>query len=234
MDELNNTGGSSGKRALVIGATGLVGTELVRQLVEDPVYGGITTLTRRLLPLENPKLRQVQADFASLDRYGEEFEGIDAVFCCLGTTMRTAGSKEAFRRVDLEYPVETVHLARRAGVRQFAVISAMGASESSLFFYNRVKGEMERMVQEAGLPAVYVFRPSLLMGDRQEHRPGEAAAERISSALPFLWSGPLRKYKPVHVRTVAAAMRAAVRKGARGVHVYENLQLEDLADSTLG
>ncbi|WP_438444724.1 oxidoreductase [Gorillibacterium sp. sgz5001074] len=216
------------KQALVLGATGLVGTQLVRQLLEDPSYGQIIALVRRPLDSGHPKLRQVVADYNRLEDYQDDFAA-DAVFCCLGTTMKTAGSKEVFRRVDLDYPVEAARLAREAGARQFAVISALGARESSAFFYNRVKGEMERRVRESGPACIHVFQPSLLLGERQERRTGEAAASKLSRALPFLWSGPLRPYKPVHAATVAAAMRAAVRLGQPGFHVHVNRDLEALA-----
>lgn len=217
-----------GYTALVLGATGLVGSELAGQLLKDPAYEQVTALVRRLLPGADPKLRQVTVDYDRLELAKEYFR-VDAVFCCLGTTMRTAGSKEAFRRVDLEYPDLAARLARESGVRYFAVVSALGADESSLFFYNRVKGEMERRIRDSGIPSVYVFQPSLLLGDRREHRTGEASAAKLSRSMPFLWSGPLRKYKPVHAKTVAAAMRAAVARAEPGFRVYVNRGLEAMA-----
>jgi uncharacterized protein YbjT (DUF2867 family) len=216
------------KHALVLGASGLVGTALVTQLLEDQDYGRVTALVRKPMSLSHPKLKQITADYERLESYREAFEA-DTVYCCLGTTMKTAGSKEAFRRVDLDYPVKAAQLAQAAGVRHFSVISAMGARENSMYFYNRVKGEMERRLRETGLPSLYIFRPSLLLGDRQEHRTGEAAAALLSRKLPFLWAGPLRKYKPVEARTVAAAMRAATRLGAPGAHIFENKDLPGLA-----
>jgi uncharacterized protein YbjT (DUF2867 family) len=216
-----------GQTALVLGATGLVGSELVNQLLEDPAYDRVTVLTRRSVP-SAPKLRQLTVDFERLEQYKDEFQ-VDAVYCCLGTTMKQAGSRNAFTRVDLEYPVLAARLAKEASARCFAVISALGVKESSPFFYNRVKARMEREVRETGLPSVHVFRPSLLLGDRREHRSGEAAASKLSRGLTFLWKGPLRKYKPVQARTVANAMRAAVSGALPGFHIYDNQVLEVMA-----
>jgi uncharacterized protein YbjT (DUF2867 family) len=217
------------KHALVLGASGLVGSRLLDQLLEDSEYAQVTILVRRKLPLSHPKLNQISVDYEQMPIYADAF-AVDAVFCCLGTTMKKAGSKEAFRRVDLDYPVEAAKLARDRGVKQFAVISSTGAKESSPFFYSRVKGEMERLLQETGLPELHIFRPSLLLGNRSEHRPGEAAAAAISRSLPFLYSGPFRRYKPAPDRTVAAAMRAALHDGAQGrrVRIYESEQIAEL------
>ncbi len=216
------------KHAVVLGATGMVGTQLVRQLAEDPQYGRVTALVRRPLSSAYPKVKQVIADMDKLEAYGQDFDA-DAVFCCLGTTIKTAGSQEAFRRVDLDYPLTAGRLAKQAGVPVFAVISSLGADVGSPFFYSRVKGEMERRLGELGLPSLYIFRPSLLIGQRSEKRPGEQAAAAISRAMPFLYSGPFRKYKPVEADVVAAAMRGAVRQGESGLRIYPSAALPDLA-----
>lgn len=216
------------KHAVVLGATGMVGTQLVRQLIEDPQYGGVTALVRRPLSSSPPGVEQVMADMDRLEEYGSLFEA-DAVFCCLGTTIKTAGSQDAFRRVDLEYPLAAARLAKQYGVTAFAVISSLGADVKSPFFYSRVKGDMEHSLGELGLPSLYILRPSLLLGQRAESRPGEQAAAVISRAMPFLYSGPLRKYKPVEAGVVAAAMRGAVRLGEPGVKIYPSAALPELA-----
>lgn len=216
------------KHAVVLGATGMVGTQLVRQLAEDPQYGSVTALVRRPLPSPHPGVEQVMADMDRLEVYGPVFEA-DAVFCCLGTTIKTAGSQQAFRRVDLDYPLAAARLAKQAGVPAFAVISSLGADVKSPFFYSRVKGEMESGLEELELSSLSVLRPSLLIGQRSESRPGEQAAAAISRAMPFLYSGPFRKYKPVEAEVVAAAMRGAVRQGASGVRIYPSAELPELA-----
>ncbi len=216
------------KHAVVLGATGMVGTQLVRQLAEDPQYGRVTALVRRPLSTPHPEVGQVIADLDRLEEYSQVFQA-DVVYCCLGTTIKTAGSQQAFRRVDLDYPVAAARLAKQSGVPAFAVISSLGADVKSPFFYSRVKGEMEHRLGELGLPSLYILRPSLLLGQRTENRPGEQAAAAISRVMPFLYSGPFRKYKPVEADVVAAAMRGAVRQGESGVRIYPSAELPDLA-----
>lgn len=220
-----------GLRAVVLGATGLVGSQLVRQLVQDPEYGKVTALVRRPMGWSHSVLEEIITDFDKLDEYQGAFSA-DVVYCCLGTTIKTAGSKAAFRLVDLDYPLAAAQLAKQAGVRTYAVISSLGADGSSPFFYSRVKGEMERRLDEMGFPSLYIVRPSLLLGDRTENRPGERAASAVSRTLPFLFSGPFRKYKPVEAGVVAAAMRGAVQRGEPGIRIYPSAELSALAQNT--
>lgn len=216
------------KTAVVIGASGLVGKELSLQLAEDPEYSSVTVLIRKQMDITHPHIRQVLVDFDNLAQYRAEFAAED-IYCCLGTTIAKAGTREAFRRVDLEYPLQAAQLAAAEGAKQFAVITAMGANESSPFFYNRVKGELERRLAECGLHALHIVRPSLLLGHRQEKRTGEEWAAAVSRRLPFLWRGPLKRYRPIQAASVAAAMRAVVRQGKTGVHRYESAELHRLA-----
>jgi len=185
--------------AVVAGATGLVGSELVRRLLAQRAYRRIVALSRR--PLDpNPRLEVVEAAYDQLHRVLDpatrRSEPID-VFCCLGTTIRSAGSHEAFRRVDRDYVVALGRWARDADARRFVVVSAAGADASSRVFYNRVKGEMERELAALGLPSLVIARPSLLAGERDEFRP----AERVALAL----TRPMRALLPATVRPIAAA-----------------------------
>lgn len=213
------------KTALVAGATGLVGGELVKLLLEAPEYGGVTALVRRPLAVNHARLEQVMVDFAALDRFRERFR-VDDVFCCLGTTIKKAGSQEAFRQVDLEYPAAMARLAREEGARQFLIVTATGADPRSGIFYNQVKGQAEEAIRAAGLPAVHIFRPSLLLGRRQERRPGEQFATAVSRVIP--WVGPLKRYRPIEAKVVAAVMCRAAQAGAAGVHTYESGRIAEL------
>lgn len=212
---------ASGKRALVLGASGLVGGELVRLLAGDPAYSKVTALVRRPLSFSHDKLEQKVTEFDRLDSLLPDFQ-VDDVYCCLGTTIKKAGSQEAFRRVDLELPLQAARLARQAGAGRFLAISSLGANEHGLVFYSRVKGEMERRLRETGLAEIHIFRPSLLLGERSEPRFGESAAARVYRAMPFLFGGPLRRYRPIYARTVASAMAAAARRGKAGFFLYES------------
>jgi len=195
----------SAKNALLAGATGLVGGYLLRRLLAHPSYARVEILVRRELPIRDPKLTQRIVEFA---RLGAGAQGVapDDVFCCLGTTIRKAGSEEAFRRVDYDYPLVLARLAKAAGAGKFLMVSALGADLKSAVFYNRVKGEVEQAIAAIGLPAAYSFRPSLLTGPRAEHRPGEKIGIAVGKLIAPLLIGALRKYRPIHADTVAAAM----------------------------
>jgi uncharacterized protein YbjT (DUF2867 family) len=207
------------RRILLAGATGLVGRELLALLVADPTVRELIALVRRPLPPEarHARLREVVVDFERLDRDPALF-AVDQVFCALGTTIRQAGSQEAFRRVDLEYPLRIATLARAAGARHFLLVSALGADQGSRVFYNRIKGELEERVRALGYPALTIARPSLLEGDRAEFRLVEVVTSKLSFLLPGRW-------KPVHVRQVARALVHAAARDAAGERVMENVEL---------
>ncbi|GAB4320502.1 MAG: hypothetical protein Kow00127_12790 [Bacteroidales bacterium] len=192
-------------RAIVAGATGLVGRELIAQLTRSPHYEKVWALTRRPAEFDSPAPEQLVIDF---DRIPESLPDVQAdhLFCALGTTINKAGTREEFRKVDQHYVIALGRWAKEHGINKFLAVSAMGASERSLFFYNRVKGQTEAGLKELGLPSLFIFRPSLLLGKRNKKRPAEETAEKIFRVLNPLMAGPLKKYKPVEAGTVAAAM----------------------------
>ena len=193
------------KRALIAGATGLVGGYVLRRLLAHPSYSHVEILVRRESPIRTPKFTQRIVDFEHLDA-GLPGIAPGEVFCCLGTTIRKAGSKEAFWRVDYDYPLALARLTKAAGAGKFLMVSALGANPKSAAFYNRVKGEVEQAVATIGLPVAYFFRPSLLLGPRTESRPGEKIGTAVGKAIAPLMIGGLRKYRPIHADAVAAAM----------------------------
>lgn len=215
---------------MIAGATGLVGGHVLRALLEHPAYERVTALVRRGLAAHHQKLVQREIDFDLLADLGAVPRRSDTdVFCCLGTTIRTAGSREAFRRVDLVYVTELAKAAHREGAAQFLLVSALGADVRSRVFYSRVKGEAEAAVRQVGLPTVHIFRPSLLLGDRPEFRPGERIAGVAGRLLQPLLVGPLRPYRPIAAATVARAMVRAATRGALGsVHVYRSDEIQAL------
>ena len=167
----------------------------------------------------------------NFDRLAElgDLPRVDDVFCCLGTTMKRAGSEEAFRRVDFTYVHELARLASRHGASRFLLVSALGANSRSRVFYNRVKGEVEEAVRKLPFDGVHIFRPSLLLGERRESRPGERFAILAARALGFMFVGPLGRYRPIAARAVAVAMIRIAKDAARGVHVYESDRIRALA-----
>ncbi len=209
------------RRAVLIGATGLVGNALLRHLLSVDLYDAVLALVRRDLNVEHERLVRRVVDFDRLEDHRELFAA-DDVFCCLGTTMAKAGSPEAFRLVDYEYPVRASRIARAMGARRFFIVTAIGARPDSRVFYNRVKGEVEREIALAGFEAMHVFRPSLLLGERTERRPGEDFAQMLAPLMRLVMRGPLRDYLPVRAEDVARAMVRAAEGAARGVVVHES------------
>ena len=213
--------------ALVAGATGLVGAECVRQLSADAAVGEVRALVRRPLPRELaalPRVIEQRADFERLEEHAGGF-ACDWVFCALGTTIKKAGTRDAFRRVDFDYALAVARIGRERGATHFLLVSARGADPTSRFFYYRVKGELEVAVQALGYPCVTIARPSLLVGERGERRRGEELALRFGGLLP-------RASRPVPAGQVAAALVRAAREARPGVRVIENPELLGAGRST--
>ena len=199
------------RAALLVGATGLIGSFLLQRLLAAGRYARVTVWARRDIGRTHPKLKVEIADFARLQERRVEAED---VFCCLGTTIKQAGSQAAFRRVDYDYPVALAMAAAGGGARRLLVVSALGANPDSRVFYNRVKGEMEVAVRAAGVPRTVFFRPSLLSGPRVQERLGEKIGLVVGNVLGSL----LGKYRPIHADLVAAAMlKAAEEDRSTGV-----------------
>ncbi len=207
------------RSALLVGATGAVGGFVLQQLCADPAFQAVTVLARRQPAQNHPKLRVQQTDFDLLDAQHALF-AVDDVFCCLGTTLRSAGSKAAFERVDYHYVVKCAELAAQAGARQFLLISAIGASAKSPAFYSQVKGRAEEAVKQQRIPSIHILQPSLLLGPRTESRPGEHFAKMLAPALSLITRGRLAKYRPIQAEEVARRMLAYAKSDQPGVHVH--------------
>lgn len=216
------------KTALIAGATGLVGRYCLARLLDEPVYGRVIALVRRPLPQTDAKLEQRVIDFDRLGLEGTEFPAADDVFCCLGTTIKVAGSEAAFRQVDFVYVVSFASLALGRGAKQFLLVSSLGANAKSGIFYSRVKGETEAAITALLFEGRHVFRPSILLGEREESRPGERAGIVLMRGASFAMLGPLRKYRPIAAATVGRAMVRVALQAARGVHIYESDAIEQL------
>lgn len=202
------------KRILLVGATGLVGSHVLRQALADPGVAQVVAPTRKSL-VPHPKLLNPVVDFNQLPQDAEWWR-VDAVVCTLGTTIRVAGSQAAFYKVDHDHPLEVAYLARRHGARAFALNSALGADTASRVFYSRTKGETERDLQAVGYPSLTLVRPGLIGGVRQESRPAEQMAVRLSQ-----WVQPLlpRRYRVVPADRIALHLLHAALAGTPGVHV---------------
>ncbi|HEX8141262.1 MAG TPA: NAD(P)H-binding protein [Pyrinomonadaceae bacterium] len=209
------------RTALLLGATGLVGGHCLDLLLKDAAYGKVTTLGRRLLPVEHQKLEQQVVDFTRLADFASLLEAQD-IFSCLGTTIKKAGTREAFRQVDFSYPYEAARIAVKNGAEQLLLVSSLGADARSGIFYNRVKGELEDAVSKLPFRGIQIFRPSLLLGKRDEFRRGERISEYAMKTFSFLLVGPLDKYRPVQARAVATAMLRVAKANPAGVNIFES------------
>lgn len=207
------------KTAMIIGANGLVGNELLQLLLKSDYYTTVVSVTRRALNLSHKKLLQLVIDYNRLYEL-KEIIGADDVYCCLGTTIKKAGSQEKFRTVDYEYPIKMAKLSLSNGSRQFLLVSSLGASVKSSVFYSRTKGEVEEEIKKMDYEGIHIFQPSLLLGDRSEKRTGEDLAKRIFNIIPFIFKGALKKYKPIEASKVAEVMYKVAQENNNGTHTY--------------
>jgi len=213
-----------GFSACVIGASGLVGRALVAQLCNDPHVDTVHVILRRPFDSfgDSAKLVPHIVDFDQMEQFA--WPACDVMCCCLGTTIKTAGSQAAFQRVDFDYVVRSAKLARQAGSKRLLVVSAMGADSYSSIFYNRVKGEMEAAVESLDYDSIAIFRPSLLTGKRSEFRLGELFA--ILLFRPFNFLIP-KKYRMISARAVARAMVLSLHDELCGFVVIESGQMQN-------
>lgn len=221
---------STGPRhAIVLGSSGLVGARAVDRLLADERGGDVTCLVRRASDRAHPRLHERVVDFDAL----ESVPNATDVLCAIGTTMKKAGSREAFRRVDYEIPLRVAELARDAGATRFVLVSSVGASASAGSFYLKTKGELEEALARLAFDELVVLRPSFLAGDRADSRPAEAVGIAFAKAVGGLMVGGLRKYRAISADVVARAMVAACAAppsaGAPRVRVLEHDAIVELA-----
>ena len=210
------------RSVMLLGATGLVGSECLRLLAQDETVGRIVVLTRRHVDSLDAvaKVEQHMVDFDRLTAYAPLF-AVDQIFCALGTTLRKTPRKDRYRVIDFLYPITAAHLGIEKGASHYLVVSAAGASSRSPFFYNRLKGELEDALKALPYRSVTIIQPSVLKGERAEPRASEKLAWKLSFLTP-------RKYKPVEGTSVARALVAAARANQRGVQVILNREIEEI------
>jgi len=215
-----------GKTALIVGATGLIGAQVLQLLLEDDYYDRVIAINRRELPIENDKLYPLTGDFEDLQSFDSELKA-DDVFCCLGTTMKKAGTKEQFFKIDHDYPLRVAQLCHAKGAQEYLLVSALGADKHSKVYYNQVKGQVEEAIGSVGFKSFHVFQPSLLLGPRTEKRVGEDAAKSFFKVFNFLFVGPLKKYRAIDSDKVARAMVKEAKGQKAGLQVYGSALLQE-------
>jgi uncharacterized protein YbjT (DUF2867 family) len=210
------------RKAVIAGCTGLIGAQLLDLLLAHPTYHSVVTISRRPLSIRHEKLEERVMDLEGLDALDPVASGAD-VFCCLGTTIKQAGSESAFRKVDFDYPLALARVTHQQGARSFHLVTAMGSDKNSSIFYNRVKGEAEEAIRLIGFSSLHIYQPSLLLGHRTVKRSGEGAAELVMRALDFVIP---KKYKAIDSAKVAKAMVAGALGTDTGLRVHSSGEMQ--------
>ena len=215
------------KTAWVAGATGLIGNLLLSELLDCDRYSQVVALLRRPVGIQHPRLIEKISDFSQLDI--QALPPADDVYCALGTTIKKAGSQSKDREGDFHYPLNLAKAAKKAGAREFLLVSSVGANAHARNFYLRTKGELEDALAGEHFESLHIFRPSILVGNRQEKRSGERIGIALGKLIAPLMTGSWRKYRPIQASTVALAMIRAPQLEAPGVHIYEFDSIRELA-----
>jgi uncharacterized protein YbjT (DUF2867 family) len=217
------------KTALIIGSTGLIGSQLLDLLLESQEYDKVITFVKRDSGIQHPKLKQHIIDFDKPETYKELVVG-DDFFCSIGTTIKKAGSQNAFRKVDFEYPKQFASLAQQNKVKQFLIITSLGADANSSNFYLKTKGEIQDFLKNCAFESISILQPSLLLGNRTEFRLGEKMGVYFMKLFSFLFIGNLKKYKAIQSEAVAKAMFIIAQKNYKGFQIIESDSIQEIAN----
>ena len=216
----------SERTATLIGATGLVGGELLSLLLDDNYFKKVRILVRRPFTMNHPKLERKLVDFSDADSLLVGLDESDVVFCTIGTTMKKVkGNKEVYRKIDYDIPVNIARYCKIMNCKNYIVVSAVGADSGSRNFYLNLKGEVEDLLKKVGIESTYIMRPSMLLGKRNEFRFGERIAIPLIKKIAFLLPS---KYKPIEARDVARAMLAAAKRHEKGFFICEYKKMKQL------
>lgn len=215
------------KKAILIGATGLIGTDLLDKLIASDSYSEILVLTRRKINNNSPKIKQLIIDFDEIDKYRDELIG-DDVFCCLGSTIKKTPDLKTYKKIDYQYPLDVAKIAFKNGAKTYHIISSMGANPKSSIFYARTKGEIERDLQAIPYQNICIYRPGLLDGNRIEERKTENILIGFMRIMNHILIGPLSKYRSIKIEKVASAMLRQANKNLNGVFIYNSEEIEKL------
>lgn len=216
--------------AVVIGATGLTGNLVLKELLKDDNFKTIRVLGRREVNIAHPKLQQEIVNFNDMNNYTQKFGEGDVIFCCIGTTKKKVkGNKAAYTKIDFDIPVNAARIGISKNFRKFLIISAIGANENSSNFYLQLKGKTENALKQFPFPTLGIFQPSILNGNRNENRTGEAILQTVMDLLSLFLLGPLEKYRAIGANNVAKAMVNASKHQNTGIYYYRYAEIMDLA-----
>ena len=215
--EINN------KKAIVLGASGLIGSQLVYLLLKDETFSQVTLFVRKELSFSDNKLKQITIEFNDLESYNSEFDG-SVIFLCLGTTRKKTPNLEDYRAIDYGITLRAAKLAKSAGIEEVHLISAIGANSKSIIFYSKLKGEIEEDLIKIGFESTYIYQPSMLIGARDESRPTELIFQKLMPFIDLFMIGKLKKYRSVSKEKLAQAILNYQSNTKKGIHLinYKN------------
>ncbi|MBV8389407.1 MAG: oxidoreductase [Mucilaginibacter sp.] len=215
-------------KAVIAGASGLIGSKLLNILLHEPYYDEVLILVRKELPISHKKLVQLVIDFDRLDDHAAAITD-HALFCCLGSTRKKTPDLTVYRKIDHDYPLKLAQIAKQNGVEQYHLVSAIGASSHSSNFYTKMKGEVEEAIEKIGLNCLHIYQPSVLTGGRKESRPTERLIIGLMKVVDPLLAGRLKKYRSISAGTVARAMFNESLQKQEGVFVHASDKIKLLA-----
>lgn len=216
------------KKAVLVGASGLIGGELLNILLQKTEYQEVLVLVRKELPLSNPKLLQLIIDFDDLDKWEESING-HALFCCLGTTLKKTPDLKEYRKIDHDYPLKLAQIALKNNIKQYHLVSSIGANVKASGFYLRTKGETEQDIEKVNLKTLHIYQPSALSGKRKENRLMERIALAVMKVIDPLMIGGLKKYRSIPASVVARAMFKQSIKNEVGIFIHPSDKIKQLA-----
>jgi len=215
-------------KAIIAGASGLIGSNLLEILLNEPAYDEVIILVRKSTGIKNKKLTEIVLDFDKLSDYKSEIIG-HAIFCCLGTTNNKTPEKALYRKIDHDYPLTLAKIAYENGVEQYHLVSSLGADSSSSIFYQKLKGETEEDIKALGLKTIHIYQPSLLTGDRKEFRLTEKIVTGLFYLIDNLLVGGLKKYRSIPAKTVAMAMYKQSINKNEGIFIHPSDNIQEIA-----
>ena len=215
-------------KAIIAGASGLIGSSLLTILLNEPAYTKVTILVRNKTGLSHPKLTELLIDFDKLDDFTGDING-HALFCCIGTTKNKTPDLKDYYKIEHDYPVMLGQLAVNNGVKQYHYVSSIGADKNSKAYYTKFKGQTEYDLEQLHLPSLHIYRPSILSGERKDHRPMEKFINGFMYIINPLLIGSLKKYRSIPAETVAMAMYKQSINSDEGVFIYSSDQIKQIA-----
>jgi len=216
-----------GQKAIIVGASGSIGNQVLKQLLTNEGYSEVLILVRKDIGIQHPKLQQLILNFEEINKYSAQITG-DVVFCCLGTTKSQTPDEVEYKKIDYQYPLDVAWIAQTNGAKSYHLISAIGANKDSSTFYIRTKGEVERDLKAVPFESIYIYRPSLLDGERKEKRTVEKISNAVMKVINPLLFGGMKKYRSIKVETVANAMIQNSFATKNGIFVYESDQIQEI------